>query len=253
MKLVAYLRVSTEGQRENTSMEAQYERIAAYCAFQGHEMFLICRDVETATGKKKRHGLELALQQIYDGHADGLICLKLDRFARSTVEGLKIAAELKQRGKQLVLINEALDTTNAVGECIFTILLAFAQLEHATIRERVRSGRDKVKERDGYTEGSAPFGYRNAKDEDGNKILERDPYEYPWRQQIVRWREAGWGLRTIANELNRLDVKLKYGKKWYPASIRNMLLHTKMVEWAERVHERRQIKMGRLERETSAS
>lgn len=240
MKLVAYLRISTDGQRENTSMDTQYERIAAYCAYNRHDIMLVAHDVETASGKKRRPGLELALEQIYNGHADGLICLKLDRFARSTIEGLKIAAELRHRGKQLVLLNENLDTSNAVGECIFTILLAFAQLEHATIVDRCASGKDKVRERRGYVEGMPPFGYMASKDEYGNKVVIRHPEQYAWRKQIFAWRAEGWSQKRIADELNSLAVTSRGGGIWYQSTVRHLFNHTRLAEWAEELYERNQ-------------
>lgn len=233
MRLVAYLRISTDGQRENSSLPVQYERIEKFCAFSGHEIVFCARDVETASGKRKRHGLELALNMLREGTADGLICLKLDRYARNVIEGLRIAQELKERGKQLILINENLDTSSPVGECIFTILLAFAQLEHATIKERITSGKEKVRRDGGYLEGRPPYGYMASKDERGKKMLVRHPEQYPWLVRIIRWRDLGWTYRRIADELNHLAIPTQSGGQWLLESVYSMLRHRKLAEWAE--------------------
>lgn len=239
-RLVAYLRISTDTQKENTSLEVQYEKIEQYCQFSGQTMAFCAWDIETASGARRRRGLETALDMIYRNEADGLICLKLDRFARNTIEGLKIATELKKLGKQLVILNLNLDSNTPIGECIFTILLAFAQLEHATIKERITSGKDKIRDHGGYVEGRPPYGYMAVKCvTTGKKLVARHPEQYPWLEQIKRWHDSAWSYQDIAKELNRIGVPTQSGRRWYSASVNSMLnRRSQLADWAEELHER---------------
>lgn len=218
-KLISYARISSETQRENTSLEQQSLRIAAYCLSQGHEIVEQLEDVESASGKKKRPSFEKALAMVYAGQADGIICMKLDRFARSTVEGLRIAAELKKRGKQLVILDLNLDTSTAIGECVFTVLLAFAQLERQTITERCTTGASAKKSQGGYAGGHPPYGWKTE-----SKCLVKDPFQQKWRSCIFEWYESGVSIHEIARRLNeKHQVPAKRGGKWDRNSIRQLL------------------------------
>ncbi len=144
-KLVAYARVSTDPQRENTSLSWQRERIEAYCKFAGHELVSFVEEVESASGKTRRPLLDAALKKAQSAEADGFICAKLDRLAPNTKQGLDIATDLRQGGKQLVIVDLNLDTSTPIGQCIYTVLLSFAQLERDTIVERIMAGKEKVR------------------------------------------------------------------------------------------------------------
>lgn len=41
--------------------------------------------------------------------------------------------------------------------------------------------------------------------------------------KIKGWRQAGWSLRRIVEELNRLAVPTKRGGQWYAGTVRYLL------------------------------
>ena len=65
MKVVGYVRVSSESQIENTSIVEQEERIQAYCKAQGWELIKIFRD-EGLSGKQteKRVGYNEMIEYV---------------------------------------------------------------------------------------------------------------------------------------------------------------------------------------------
>lgn len=234
-KLCAYIRVSSEGQRENTSMELQRERIAAYCASQGHELVAVFWDVQSASGRKARKGFKQALDFIY-AQCDGLICMKLDRFARNTLEGLDIAASLRQADKQLVLLDLNLDTSTPIGQCIFTVLLAFAQLERDTIQDRCDSGREQKKLKNEYLCGRPPYGYKAHKGD-----LVAVPEQMVWRNKILSWYAEGHGWSWMMHTLNRLNVPSQQNKRWTPNAIRQIIMHRSvLIEWYDNREQQRE-------------
>ena len=223
-KLVAYYRVSTEGQRENTSLESQRERVARFASMNGHEIIWHFSDVETASGKKKRIGFERAIRAVETGGADGLICARLDRFARNTVEGLQIASRWHTLNKQLVIIDLGLDTTSAIGQAMFTVLLAFAQMEREVISERTRLGRDRILSVGGRPGGGPPFGYVCSRDEQNIPQLIQNPDEYFWLSKMKALRESGCSYVDIANQLNTGGSVTKLGRRWRGSHVRHALL-----------------------------
>jgi site-specific DNA recombinase len=220
-RLVAYCRVSTELQKDNTSLKDQQRRIAAYCEATGHTLVHLFEESESASGKF-RPQLTRALELVHSEEADGIIVLKLDRLARSTVEGLQIAAELKRQQKELVIVELHLDTSTAAGQCIFTVLLAFAELERNTIRERTAAGKESILRVNGYAHGRPPFGWTAI-----NKQLVPNVEEQRILRLIFQMRADGLGYKRIAAELNRKGIPAKSrGKKWGYSAVRLILTRT---------------------------
>jgi DNA invertase Pin-like site-specific DNA recombinase len=71
---------------------------------------------------------------------DTLVITTLDRLGRSTRNMLAFADELRSRGAGLRVLNLGggdVDTSTPMGSMLFTIMAAFAQMEHEIKRERV--------------------------------------------------------------------------------------------------------------------
>lgn len=222
-KLVAYYRVSSEGQRDNTSLESQRDQVVKHAALRGHEIIWHYSDIESASGRKKRISFDRAINAVETGGADGLICAKLDRFARNTVEGLQIAKRWHTLNKQLVVIDLNLDTTSPMGQAIFTVLLAFAELEREVINERTRTGRNKVKNKGGRASGGAPFGFTISRDSNNVPRLIPNPDEHSFLLKMHNWRNCGFTFQKIASMLNDLGSRTKYGRSWHSCTVRNVL------------------------------
>jgi len=229
-RLVAYLRVSTDGQRDNTSFAAQMERIEAYASCHQHDLVLTCEDVETASGKRARPGLQRALEVVKHDRADGIISSRLDRFARSAIEGLTLAQELRLRGKQLVLLDINLDTSTALGECMFTMLLAFAAMERNIINERLAAGRDHSRKQGGWASGALPYGYTSEKQGSIRRLVPV-PEEQAVIQRILQWRSDGMCYLAIANKLNSLAIPTKRGAKWSRVHVRDLCQRDSQAEY----------------------
>lgn len=225
-RLAAYTRVSALCQKDNTSLEVQRDRIEHYAKAHGHELSLFCWDIESASGKVSRPGLELAFEAVRNGEIDGIICAKLDRFARSALDGLRLANELRTMKKQLVILDMSLDTTTAIGECLFTMLLAFAQFERRTINDRSQEGKHKVKELGGYVHGNPGYGYKSALAPGSKKLKVRVPVakEQAWISKMLEWYKSGWTFRQISDELNKLAVPGKRGAKWTYSTVKGIVL-----------------------------
>jgi DNA invertase Pin-like site-specific DNA recombinase len=65
---------------------------------------------------------------------------RFDRFARSTKHLLTALEEFRTLGIQFISYQESMDTSTSLGQALFTIVSAVAQLERDLIRERVSAG-----------------------------------------------------------------------------------------------------------------
>jgi len=74
------------------------------------------------------------------GNGDKLIVWRLDRMGRSVRHLVEVNETLTRCGASFESLTEKLDTSNPMGEFVFHILAATAQLEREIIRERTLAG-----------------------------------------------------------------------------------------------------------------
>ncbi len=86
---------------------------------------------------------------------DQLVVTKLDRLGRSLTNLMELSELLEQRGIDLVVLDQGVDTSTAVGRMFFSILGAIAEFEHALMSERTAEGLAAARAR-GRTGGQKP-------------------------------------------------------------------------------------------------
>ena len=182
---IGYTRVSTRDQHPEAQADALTgagcERIYA----------------DKASGKlARRPELDEALRGLQTG--DQLVVTKLDRLGRSLEHLIELSNDLQVRQVDLVVLDQGIDTSTAVGRMFFQILGAIAEFEHALMSERTRDGLEAARAR-GRTGGQKPkLGERQAR-------LAREMYEA--RELTVAQIAAEFGVTrpTIYRHLDRLD------------------------------------------------
>lgn len=139
---IGYGRVSTRDQNP----DAQHDALTATGC---EQMF-----VDKASGKlARRPELDKALLVARDG--DQLVITKLDRLGRSLKQLIDLSGQLQQRQVDLVVLDQGIDTSTAVGRMLFQILGAIAEFEHALMSERTIDGPTAARAR-GRTGGQKP-------------------------------------------------------------------------------------------------
>lgn len=85
--------------------------------------------------------------------SDTLIVTKLDRFCRTTKEGLELIDELSNRGIRIHILNMGFIEDTPMEKLIVTNLLAFAEFERSMIIKRMQQGKSIAKEKPYFKEG----------------------------------------------------------------------------------------------------
>ena len=94
---------------------------------------------------------DLLLSKLESG--DTLVVTKLDRIARSAVEGSKLVQSLLDRGVSVYVLNMGKMDDTPTGKLIYTIMFAFAEFERDMIVERTQEGRAIARKNKDYREG----------------------------------------------------------------------------------------------------
>ncbi len=140
-----YIRVSTKGQLENNSFEQQEKEILE--RYPDAKIYK-----EQFTGSSMDRPVFNELLDKLDRN-DTLIVTKLDRFCRTTQEGLELIDKLAYRGIRIHILNMGLIEDTPMGKLIVTNLLAFAEFERSMIIERTQQGKAIAKQKPGFKEG----------------------------------------------------------------------------------------------------
>ena len=216
MRVVGYVRVSTAEQADSgAGLDAQRAAIAAEVERRGWELLDVFEDKNGASAKtmRNREGLTAALDVVESGGADGLIVAKLDRLSRSLLDFAALMAQSQRNGWSLIALDLGVDTSTPAGEMMAHVLATFAQFERRLIGQRtkdalharVATGKPWVSKQGRLTVG-----------------LGRPPRLPPSvRRRIVRERQQGRSLRSIAADLNAEGVPTAQGgAQWWPSTVR---------------------------------
>ncbi|MGL4694522.1 recombinase family protein [Enterococcus larvae] len=107
---------------------------------------------EKFTGTKvERKEFQQLLHELSEG--DTLVVTKLDRFARSTIQGLETVRDLFNRGVKIHILNMGIIEDTPTGRLTFTIFSAFAEFERDMIVERTQEGKALAKLNPNFREG----------------------------------------------------------------------------------------------------
>ncbi|WP_068792146.1 recombinase family protein [Brevibacillus laterosporus] len=169
MKAALYIRVSTQEQIENYSIETQRERLEAYCKAKEWSIYDIYIDGGYTGSNINRPGLQRLLHEL--DKIDTVVVYKLDRLSRSQRDTLTLIEEHFLRNQvDFVSITETLDTSTPFGKAMIGILSVFAQLERETIAERMRMGHIKRAE-EGYRGMGGDYDPAGYKRNNGELLL----------------------------------------------------------------------------------
>src|SRR5215472_16831834 len=139
----AYGRVSTADQHS----EIQLHALRAYAEARGLETVGEYADHGVSGGKDRRPALDRLLADARRRRFDVLACTKLDRLARSVHHLTSLGRELEVLGIDLVVLDQAIDTSTPSGRLLFHVLGSIAEFERDLIRERTSAGLRAAKRR----------------------------------------------------------------------------------------------------------
>ena len=229
-RVAVYTRVSTEDQaKEGFSLEAQRERLEAYCKARGWTVAKGYVD-DGHTGRDTKRPAYQRMMAEREGW-DTLLVIKMDRIHRNSRNFMEMMESLQEWGKNFVSATESFDTSTAMGRFVMDIIQRIAQLESEQIGERVYMGMSqKARTGPGILGFTTPFGYDV---QDG--ALTVNPAESAIVREVFERCLAGDTTNRIADVLNAREVRAKRGGRWTHAGVLYILhnpLYAGFLRWA---------------------
>lgn len=210
---VAYLRVSGSEQERGYGLDAQRELIVDWAAAHDVTIVAVYSDVISgATPPHERAGMVDALALLRE-QPGMLLVARLDRLARDVVAQEVILREMSRQGCPVVSVSEpaiSTDTDDPQRNLVRVILGAVNEYERHLIRARMEAGKRLKKQRGGWVNGPAPYGWQLD-----HKELVKHPTEWPHIVQMVAWKRQGnVTARGLAALCNARGVPTRFGGPW---------------------------------------
>ena len=227
LRVAAYCRVSTEQEKQLGSFENQVEYYTRLIEEKADWKLagIFADEGISGTGTRKRKGFQRLMDDCEAGKIDFVITKSISRFARNTADCLVYARRLKDLGIPILFQKESINTMEASGELMFTILSCFAQEESRSISENTKWGiRSKFQQGIPHVNTLRLYGF--DKGSDGQ--LRVHPEQGAVVARIFREYLEGYGTADIARHLRQEEVPGTTGVCcWSSNTVRRMLQNEK--------------------------
>ncbi len=189
-KCFGLVRVSSEKQSTNTSLQHQRNSIEKYCKYHNIELVDTIEEIYSGV-KTDRNSINTLKELVERGECNQIIVMKIDRLMRSFSEGVVFIKFLLDNDVKIISVSEEINTESVSGKFYVNLLLSLSELERNTIVERLDTGKINNFKNNKRFGGRVCFGYK--KSEDG-LVVNRE------EERIVRY------IFKKYSELNRLDI-----------------------------------------------
>ena len=227
-RVCAYARVSTDSEEQLTSYSSQIKHYSEMIESNPEWEFVGVYADEGISGTqvKNRTQFQKMVDDALNGKIDMIIAKSISRFARNTLDTLRICRELREHNVDIYFEKENIHTLELDSEMFLTLYSAFAQAESESTSMNVKMG-------------------LNAKMKRGEPVGNQNCYGYIWNEETkeleINEKQAevirlifdlyikGVGGRTIAHQLNDKGIPTYFNKKWSQSSISRIIKNEKYV------------------------
>ena len=209
----AYIRVSTEEQVQNYSLDSQERAIRDFCDRLGIELVHIFREEGESAKTANRTALKALREKCRFARRDGInhvIIFKTDRLARNIQDFLTISEEFANNGVTLLSPYEAFDLS-AAGKLNTNMLAVIAQYDNDMRSERTITGMKEALSR-GRWVWQPVLGYNKGESLDDSSLIQ-DEVMAPLILQGFKKVAQGEPKEAVLKELNTLGLRTRSGKK----------------------------------------
>jgi len=212
-KAFGYLRVSSSGQVEGDGFPRQKDAIKKWAAANGVKIVRWFEEKGVSGTLLERPALSEMMIALMSNGVRLVVVEKLDRLARDQMVQETIIQTLLKQGFET--LSAASGEENLCGndpgrKLMRTIMGAIAEYDKMMLVLKLKAARQRAKVKDGRCEGAKPFGMLRG--------------EFDVLVHIKTLRASGDNYEAIAKQLNVQGSKTRSGGKWFPATVRRILV-----------------------------
>lgn len=227
LRVAGYARVSSDSTDQLNSFTVQvnyYQRLIEKNS--GWELAEIYAD-EAVSGVStdKRDDFGRMLADCQKGKINRIITKSTSRFARNTLDAIRIIRDLKDMGVTVYFEKENLDTATLTSENLLTLYSLFAQEESMSISKNCKKGARMRMKQGNYVSSNPPYGYRLI----DNQLTVYEPEAVIVRRIFTEYL-GGKSITHIAKGLMDDAVPFKDGRmRWRHQSISKLIKNERYI------------------------
>ena len=221
MRYAAYVRISSDEQIGNYSVDAQKRAIETWVVSNGGILTQVYIDEGHSGRTAERPAFKKLRRDARQRKFDAIIVHKFDRFARNRTESLAIKSLLRHDyGIKVYSVSEpSEDSDGPMGALIEGIMESVADWYSQNLSAETAKGK-KERSHQGKHNNRAPFGMK--KDKNGILIPHED--ELPGLQMAYKlYAEGKSSDLTVAEMLNKEGYRSKTGRRFSKETVRDIL------------------------------
>lgn len=226
--VIIYTRVSTDEQADKGySLRHQKQVLELYC---GQKDWHILKHFEEDFSAKNFERPEFKKLLVYlkanRKRVDYLLFTRWDRFSRNQEEAYRVIRQFKNMGIEVNAIEQPLDLSQADSKVMLAVYLVIPEVENDKNSIRTKQGLRRA-QREGCFTGIAPFGYLNARTENGKSTLAINEELAPLVQKAFKDYASG----NYSTE----EIRKKHFRK-HPMSKQSLLNMLKNPTYTGKIH-----------------
>ena len=170
-RVAIYARVSSNTEDQLRSLANQVSALTQKVSLvEDWRLVDIYIDVSSAKAKSKREEYNRLIDDCRNKIVTIVLTKSVSRFGRDTIEALETVRLLKELKVRIIFEKENINTLDAKGEVLLTIMASLAQQESQSLSQNVKLGLQYR-----YQQGKVQVNHKRfmgyTKDEDGNLII----------------------------------------------------------------------------------
>jgi DNA invertase Pin-like site-specific DNA recombinase len=214
---VGYIWLAPEQQGDEAAVQADMAAMRSYCQANSIDLTEIHVEQGTVGAALERP----ILKQLLDVEGQVTIVPSLRALGRRFHDVATVFSELHHLGRQLVSVEEDIDTTRAEGQQILKVFVSSPQVAKFMRTTPVEEKKVFVRNREVlHNGGTCPYGYNLNENTNQFQVV---ALEANVVRRIFLERVAGRSLRQIANDLTRDSIPTKRGGRWQANTVKTIL------------------------------
>ncbi|RGX13699.1 recombinase family protein [Paraclostridium sordellii] len=231
MKAGIYIRVSTDKESQETSLEYQELACRDFVKANGFEVYDVYQDVFTGTKSgryNKRNGYNKMIEDALAKNIDVIIVKDLSRLSRNSLELEFLRNHVMSKDFHIVTLNGDINSIKGNISLFSTYILIYSE-ESKVTSIRTKQSKKTMAKNGVFTGSIPPYGYYpidgklSIRDDDSPKIVKR----------IFNSYISGESAESIAKNLTKENIptpsqlanKKNASSKWHATTIRKMLVN----------------------------
>lgn len=220
-RAVIYIRVSSEKQVDNYSLDFQEKTLRKYAQNENMQVLRVFREEGHSATNTNRPTYKEMIKYLEENDIDVILVHKLDRLHRDETNLFNDIKRFSGSNIKVIATADGIDTSDDDAKLATAILAAIGANFSRNLSKETRKGLKAAAESCLHTGGKPPYGYVVNRD---TMLLEIDPTKAPAVKKMFQLYADGFGASDIIKWLKENGYKTAKGNDFTPNTL-NEIFH----------------------------